>query len=257
MYDDVRRAAKGEYELFCRAKAKEQHNWSRDVSVADGDELKAFKASYGRFEHLSRVYRAYIAIPASSAGAESLFSKAGGVACVTRASLAAPQIAMQVALQDNFHDSLLDVIGYSTERKKGGPWRPNPPPHTPLRRVYPGPLTGTRVDPGNYILPGAHPWQQLITASKPVSTYILIFYWKKNQFNSNSEHRLEASRTSFCRYWNEKNWNPMVPSLSRIIRMDIEKHQWPHHVLCKHSMLSISRSCRCLSIGQRKMCSPR
>ena len=77
MYDDVRRAAKGEYELFCRAKAKEHHNWSRDVSVADGDELKAFKASYGRFEHLSTVYRAYIAIPASSAGAESLFSKAG------------------------------------------------------------------------------------------------------------------------------------------------------------------------------------
>ena len=119
MYDDVRRAAKSEYELFCGAKAKEHHNWSRDVSVADGDELKAFKACYGRFEHLSRVYRAYIAIPASSAGAESLFSKAGGVACVTRASLAAPQIAMQVALQDNFHDSLLDVTGYSTERKKG------------------------------------------------------------------------------------------------------------------------------------------
>ncbi len=93
--------------------------WDAEVAGMGGDELEAYQRRFAhRFELLGIVYRAYASIPASSAGSESLFSRAGIVASMKRSSLAAQQIASQTTIRDNWHESMLDVTGYSTERKK-------------------------------------------------------------------------------------------------------------------------------------------
>lgn len=60
------------------------------------------------------------AVPASGAGAESLFSGAGMVATVRRPNLCPAQIAKQTGIRANFRKCMLDVRDYKTERAKGG-----------------------------------------------------------------------------------------------------------------------------------------
>ena len=118
--ESVEQRVREQYESFLGAQARLADDFEAELQRV-GDELQAYKAVFAhRYDLLCLVYRAVAAIPASGAGAESLFSGAGLVASVRRPNLCPAQIAKQTGIRANFRTCLLDISGYKTERAKGG-----------------------------------------------------------------------------------------------------------------------------------------
>ncbi len=109
-YEAVRERVLVEHDAYVKAKQEGSAQWTDALQSVGGDDLRAYKHLYAiRFPLLATVYLAYAAIPASSAGAESLFSGAGAVASSDRPNLGPEQISKQVMISDNWDDCLLDV----------------------------------------------------------------------------------------------------------------------------------------------------
>ena len=84
-----------------------------------GPELHFWFHNEVDYPHLSKFARMVLALPASSSGAERMFSGSGYTVSPYRSSLTPDNVSMMTMLRDNFYPGLMNVAGYTTKRKRG------------------------------------------------------------------------------------------------------------------------------------------